>query len=100
MVLEAGQGEDCSVEKRKVNEVQTHEPISTVHRTFGHATNLSLSKSNGFWSRPKESKFELLTFFSKCKSSGSRYRQQVGDAYTGFTQIALKETMLVIRSQW
>jgi len=49
-----------------------------VQRTFGHAMNLSMSKSNGFWSRPGESKFELLIFFSKWKSRGSRYRVSYG----------------------
>jgi hypothetical protein len=70
VILEAGQSEDCKVANREVSKVSTHAPIIT--EDLGHASNLSLS--NGFWSRPGESKFELLILFSKWKLRWGRYR--------------------------
>jgi hypothetical protein len=70
-MVKAGQSEDCRVEEKLAK--YRHAP-QLVQRTSGHATNLSMSKFNGFWSRPGESEFQLLIFFSKCKSRGSRYR--------------------------
>jgi hypothetical protein len=60
VIVEAGQSEVCRVDEKLAKYGHARQ---LVQRTSGHATNLSMSRFNGFWSRPGESEFEFFIFF-------------------------------------